>query len=97
MSRLEELAEYYGTNDTSADMASGHWEQAPPESDPMVTTSLRLPKSLLDAARRRADKEGVKTTAWIRTVVERALAEPVGDSLEDRVQRLEHAVFRASA
>jgi hypothetical protein len=46
--RLDEIAEYAETHDFAHDIAErGVWE-SDTESDPLVTTSLRLPKSLLD-------------------------------------------------
>jgi hypothetical protein len=45
--KLQRLAEYYDTHDTSEEL-----ERAEPvDPDPMVSLSLRLPKSLLDWVR----------------------------------------------
>lgn len=69
---LAALREYYDTTSTAAelaDTASGTWE-TDIEADPMVTTSLRLPKSLLDWVRQLAGELGVKPTALIRSWVE---------------------------
>lgn len=69
---IQELAEYYDSNDLSAEI-----EQAEPENDtdndPMITTSLRLPKSVLDRVRVEARAAGVKPTALIRRWVEEAV------------------------
>jgi hypothetical protein len=52
--RLDEIAEYAETHDFAHDIAErGVWE-SDTESDPMVTTSLRLPKSLLNWVRGQA-------------------------------------------
>lgn len=42
--------------------------------DPMITTSLRLPKSVLDRVRLLAARDGVKPTALIRRWTEQACA-----------------------
>ncbi|MFI0469103.1 hypothetical protein ACH347_33940 [Saccharopolyspora sp. 5N102] len=97
MAKLDELAQYYDTHDMSAKMESGHWETEPAPPDPMITTSLRLPKSLLDQVRARAAEEDMKTTAWIRVLIEAALSDPGPNNIEARVRRLEAAVFEESA
>ena len=63
----------------------------------MITTSVRLPKSVLDWVRRSAAAQHVRPSVLIRQWIEqhRDAAEtddPV--SLAARVERLEHAVFR---
>ena len=97
MTKLDKLAEHYGRHDMSEVMESGHWEDEPAEPDPMITTSLRLPKSLLDQVRDRAAAEDVKTTAWIRGVIESELARSEPNGVEARLRRLEVAVFNRSA
>ncbi|MDI2032131.1 hypothetical protein QFW96_26175 [Saccharopolyspora sp. TS4A08] len=67
------------------------------EPDPMITTSLRLPESLLDQVRDRAAAEDVKTTAWIRGLIESELARTEPNGVEARLKRLEDAVFNRSA
>lgn len=47
MEGMKELREHCDSHDTSSGMDDGHWEVDAID-DPMVTTSLRLPKSLLD-------------------------------------------------
>lgn len=47
MRRLDEIAKHAETHDFSTEIETGTWE-ADTGADPMVTTSLRLPKSLLD-------------------------------------------------
>ncbi|GGP43318.1 hypothetical protein [Saccharothrix coeruleofusca] len=90
MSRIQDLRDYYDSHDTSESMEEGQWEVDTVD-DPMVTTSLRLPKSLLDWVRERANAEHMKPSAWIRTLLERARD---GDgSLEQRVDVLEQAIL----
>ena len=50
MSKLDEIADYAEHHDFTAEMEQGSWE-ADADADPMITTSLRLPKSLLYWAR----------------------------------------------
>jgi hypothetical protein len=63
------LSEDYAHNSAVEDMDKGTWE-ADLDSDPMITTSLRLPKSLLDWIREQAENEDVKPTALIRRWIE---------------------------
>ncbi|GII06130.1 hypothetical protein [Planobispora takensis] len=44
-------------------------------SDQMITTSLRLPKPVMDAVRARAAERGVKPTALIREAIVASLAD----------------------
>src|SRR5579875_3554553 len=53
MSKLDEIADYAQHHDFAAEMDQCTWETGT-ETDPMVTTSVRLPKSLLDWVRQRA-------------------------------------------
>lgn len=73
--QLERLAEHYAVTDVSADL-----ERAAVDDDavlePMVTTSLRLPKSTMDAIRAAAAREGTRPTALMREWLEERLAEP---------------------
>jgi hypothetical protein len=72
-------------------MEGGRWETEV-DPDPMVTTSLRLPKSLLDWIRSQAAAEHVKPTALIRQWIEERRAS--GDqSVAARLARLENHVF----
>ncbi|MBG0818563.1 hypothetical protein [Planomonospora sp. ID82291] len=43
--------------------------------DQMITTSLRLPKPVMDAVRARAAERGVKPSALIREVIVASLAD----------------------
>lgn len=90
--QLAELREHYDNTSTAGDMlADGRWE-TDVDPDPMVTTSLRLPKSLLDWVREQAAQERVKPTALIRRWIEDHRA-GTGDDVADRLARLEQAVF----
>jgi len=62
----------------------------------MVTTSLRMPKSLLDWVRGQAAKEHVRPTVLIRQWIEQR-RDVGGDDLAGRVERLEQAVFHKTA
>jgi hypothetical protein len=96
MSKLDEIADYAQHHDFGAEMEQGTWE-ADTDADPMITTSVRLPKSLLDWVRLRAASEHVRPSVLIRQWIEQhrdaAEAEGAGD-LAARVERLERVVFR---
>ena len=95
MSKLDEIADYAEGHDFAAEMEQGSWEGGT-DADPMVTTSVRLPKSLLDWVRQRAATQHVRPSVLIRQWIEQhrdaAEAEGTGD-LAARVERLERAVF----
>lgn len=67
------LAEFYDSTDTAGEMADVALE-VDLVADPMVTTSLRLPKSVLDRLRDTAAQQGVKPTALIRSLVESGIS-----------------------
>jgi hypothetical protein len=93
--KLAQLRDHYATVDLTAEIERAHWE-ADVEPDPMVTTSLRLPKSLLDWVRQQAEAEHVKPTALIRRWIEQHRddrATDVSGRLERLVERLEVAVI----
>ena len=96
MSKLDEIADYAEHHDFAAEMEQGTWE-AGTDADPMITTSVRLPKSLLDWVRHRAATQHVRPSVLIRQWIEQqrdaAEAEDARD-LAARVERLERAVFR---
>ncbi len=96
MSKLDEIADYAQHHDFAAEMEQGTWE-AGTDADPMITTSVRLPKSLLDWVRQRATAQHVRPSVLIRQWIEQqrdaAGAAGTGD-LAARVERLERAVFR---
>ncbi|MGI8816451.1 MAG: hypothetical protein ACR2G2_14565 [Pseudonocardia sp.] len=91
---LAELREHFDTADLSDDIEAATWKSAA-EPDPMVVTSLRLPKSLLDWVRGQADAERVKPTALIRRWLEDRRSGERGEpdvtlaSLAARIDRLE--------
>lgn len=102
---LAELREHYDNSDLSDDIEAATWD-TDVEPDPMVVTSLRLPKSLLDWVRDQAEAERVKPTALIRRWIEdRRPDQPLSGhaalaDLAARVDRLEsvalHVVGAAS-
>ena len=92
--KLAQLRDHYDATDLSAEIERAHWE-TDVEPDPMVTTSLRLPKSVLDWVRQQAEVEHVKPTALIRRWIEQQREERAADvsgRLERLVERLEVAV-----
>jgi hypothetical protein len=95
MSKLDETAGYAQHHDFAAGMGRGTWE-AGAGADPMVTTSVRLPKSLLEWVRQRAAAQHVRPSVLIRQWIEQrrdADREPGTGDLAARVERLERAVF----
>lgn len=64
---LEELASYYDDHDTADEMADGQWVE------PMVTTSLRLPRDVFEQLKENARREGKRHTAYIREILEHSL------------------------
>lgn len=98
MSKLDEITEYAQTHDFAAEMEQGTWEEQT-DPDPMVTTSVRLPKSLLDWVREQAATQHVRPSVLIRQWLEQQRdTETVGETedLAARVARLEGAVFSGS-
>ncbi|MDN5915042.1 MAG: hypothetical protein L0I76_08035 [Pseudonocardia sp.] len=103
--KTDELRDHYDTTDTSDQMDGGTWE-TDVDPNPMVTTSLRLPKDVLDWVREQAAEQHTKPTALIRQWIEQRQAisrrphklvtggRPA--ELEERLQRLEQAVFEGS-
>lgn len=82
-----ELRDYYDNHEsTPEEMEQGHWE-TDVDPNPMVTSSLRLPKALLDVIRAVARARGMRATALMRQILEESLAP--GDGLPQRVARLE--------
>ncbi len=70
---LEALAGHYDTTDTSAELGRASFEDRA-AAEPMVTTSLRLPKPLMDELRAEADAAGIRVTALMRQWLEERLA-----------------------
>lgn len=98
MSRLDEIAAHAETHDFSGEMEEGAWE-TDTEVDPMVTTSLRLPKSLLDWVREQAAAQHVRPSGLIRQWIEQRRDAGGAMGIEDiaaRLERLEQAVFSSS-
>jgi len=92
-SELEQLADYYGSHDTSAEMERGEWV----EPQPMVTTSLRLPAGVIDQLKRQARVRHVRYTSYVRSILERAArGEPPPEMAEvtEQLDRIERAVTR---
>jgi hypothetical protein len=95
MSKLDEIAAHAETHDFTAEMEHGVWEDDV-EADPMVTTSVRLPKSLLDWVREQAASQHVRPSVLIRQWMEQhrdASGDAGTPDLATRVARLEGAVF----
>lgn len=95
---ISELREHFDATDLSSDIDAATWEMDV-DDDPMIVTSLRLPKSLLDWVRQRAAAERTKPTALIRRWVEdQRSSEPASDAglagLTARVDRLESVALR---
>lgn len=72
--KIDELRDYYDNTDTSESIKNATWDDMITE-DPMVGITVRFPKSALDRVRATADTRGVKVTALIRDLVERAIAD----------------------
>lgn len=71
--QIEELAGYYDTHEVTEEIDRAERDDTPvPE--PMVITSVRLPKSVMDALRTAARTRGVGTTQLIRQWLEERLA-----------------------
>lgn len=95
MSKLDEIAEYAQTHNFSTDMEQGVWE-TDTQADPMVTTSVRLPKSLLDWVRQQAAAQHVRPSVLIRQWIEQYRDAGGGAEIANlaaRMDRLERAVF----
>ncbi|MFC5995877.1 hypothetical protein ACFQE5_16835 [Pseudonocardia hispaniensis] len=91
---LAELRDHFDSTDLSGEIEQARWERDV-DPDPMVTTSLRLPRSLLDWVREQADRERVKPTALIRRWIEDRRSG--GDDVVARLERLERAVFHRAS
>lgn len=95
----DELRERFDGADLSGAIDSAVWE-SDGESDPMIVTSVRLPKSLLDWVREQAAVDQVKPTALIRRWIEdrrRDLSEGPASVADDAVTRLTERVSRLEA
>jgi hypothetical protein len=82
--KLAETAEYYDIHDVSADMEAGEWSrhEGRQAETAMSGFNTRLPTAVLNDARAIARARGVATGAWIREVIEAAVArQKTGDDL----------------
>jgi predicted DNA binding CopG/RHH family protein len=73
---LTQTAEYYDTQDISADMQAGEWtrHEGRQADRAMSGFNTRLPTAVLNDARAIARARGMATGAWIREVIEAAVA-----------------------
>lgn len=81
---LAETAEYYDTHDISADMQAGEWSryEGKQADTAMSGFNTRLPTVVLNDARAIARARGMATGAWIREVIEAAVArQKAGDDM----------------
>ena len=81
---LARTAEYYDTNDISADMEAGEWSrhEGRQAETAMSGFNTRLPTAVLNDARAIARARGMATGAWIREVIEAAVArQNAGDDM----------------
>jgi hypothetical protein len=72
--QLERIAEHYEAGDASADLDRADYDDST-MAEPMVTTSLRLPKPVMDAVRAVADARGMRPTALMREWVEQQVVD----------------------
>jgi predicted DNA binding CopG/RHH family protein len=81
---LADTAEYYDTHDISADMEAGEWSrhEGKQAETAMSGFNTRLPTTVLNDVRAIASARGISTGAWIREVIEAAVArQKAGDDL----------------
>lgn len=71
--KWDELAAYVDEHDFSAEIDSGEWDDRVIE-NPMITTSLRLPRNVMEQLRAAAEERGIKVTALMREWLEQRLA-----------------------
>lgn len=87
-SRAEELAEvaqHVESHDMAGVVDTATWE-TDVAAEPMVVTSIRLPRPLMQRVRAQADAAGVPATALIRSWVEdRLVAQETGDIGRDQL------------
>jgi hypothetical protein len=95
--RWAALAGRYGCC-RAADVLSGPHPETGTSPEPVVTTSLRLPRRLMAGLRAEADRCGMKPSALIIQILERELAGDLAGrlDLEQRVSALEDAVRHLS-
>lgn len=96
---LDALRDHFDHTDLADAIDSATWATEV-DPDPMIVTSVRLPKSLLDWVREQAAAEEIKPTALIRRWVEdrrRASSGRRIGSDDDSVARLADRVWRLEA
>ena len=79
---LDQIADDYADYEvTEEEFQAGTWvePEAVPESEQMITYSIRLPKPVVTQVRRRAAERGLKPTAYLREIIEASLAEDADD------------------
>lgn len=86
------LAEFYSNHDVSEEIDAG--DVVTPE--PMVTTSLRLPRDIVDRLRAEAAARGIRYTSLIREVLVAHVTgrEPSSRALASRLDGLEREYDR---
>jgi hypothetical protein len=103
--KRDALREHYDTTDLTDAIDSATWDTEV-DSDPMVVTSVRMPRSLLEWVREQAEIDQVKPTALIRRWIEdrrrgsrvpETRDESAVAQLADRVTRLEALALRTAA
>jgi hypothetical protein len=78
---MEELRKHYDETDTAPDLeaaiqaGAGNWDTET-QDDPLIGTSLRLPRSILRRVRQEAGERHLATTALIRVLVVEGLDRP---------------------
>jgi hypothetical protein len=93
---LEEVVGYVDSHDMLSEIEAAERYDEPPAEDPMITTSLRLPRSVMQEVRAVAEAEGMKPTAQMRRWIEERLRAPApsrGVPLS-AVEQMLHAVVR---
>jgi predicted DNA binding CopG/RHH family protein len=80
MSRLDELREHYDNTDLSDSLETARIDDIVAD-DVLVSTSIRLPKPLLDRVRRRAADAGVPATTLMRQWILDRLDESQSDAV----------------
>lgn len=96
--KLERLADYYDSTDTSAELAEATY--SPPETpagEPMTTFAVRLPATVLERVRQIAGQHNATTSAVIRRWIEVGIASEAagGDERTVPVQDLLELISRA--
>ncbi|HVL83975.1 MAG TPA: hypothetical protein VM367_06765 [Pseudonocardia sp.] len=96
--KLNELREHFDSTDFAEVIDSATWESEV-DVDPMIVTSVRLPKSLLGWIREQAAAEQLKPTALIRRWIEdrRRASSGEGVTADERVAQLADRVSRLEA